>query len=114
MTGQDDEFWRRPGPGAAGSSAWSDPGTANAPATPGSAPQSYTGPPPTVRPTVGVGWGPVIRPYDPPRPLPPQDHAAMDVEDDQARSVTTGVGILTLVILLLLLVLLVVKAGTLT
>jgi hypothetical protein len=64
-----------------------------------------------VRPTAQVGWGPVIRPFDAPRPLPPQDHEALDAEEDRAKMVTMGVGVLALVVLLLLLVLLVVRAS---
>jgi hypothetical protein len=52
----------------------------------------YQGPPPMVAPP--AGWRPTVE-YEvqPPRPLPPQDHAAIDAEERRARTVSYAVAI---------------------
>ncbi|HEY8473103.1 MAG TPA: hypothetical protein VIL37_10785 [Natronosporangium sp.] len=52
---------------------------------------SYTGPPPTTPPP--RDWRPPVT-YQPlpPRKLPPQDHAALDAEERDARRFTLGLG----------------------
>ena len=99
----DEDFWRRPPPGAP------DP----APAEPEHvAGPVYGGPPPTVRPPAGGYAVPIVRPPAPPRTLPDQDHDAIDAVEERARAVTLGIGVVTGAVLLLLLVLVVVRAGS--
>lgn len=65
----------------------------------------YTPPPPTAAPP--AGWRPpqVVTPPAP-RNLPPQDHAAIDADEESARSLTRTVGIITAVVLVFLVMLL--------
>ncbi|MFB9321065.1 translation initiation factor 2 [Cryptosporangium minutisporangium] len=105
----DDTAWRRPTDSTtAVESRSGKPGGATA------IPPQYQGPPRMHRPSVAVGWGPVITSGPTPRALPYQDHEALDREDAQARAVTVGVGVLTLVVLFLLLLMMVIRAGTTT
>jgi hypothetical protein len=101
-TADGDEFWRRPA---------EPPPTAPPPAARPTAEPRYSGPPPTVRPVGAAASVPLIPPSRPRRELPPQDHAALDAEDERAAAVTLGVGIVTGAVLFLLLVLVVVRAG---
>ena len=57
----------------------------------------YTPPPPTVAPP--SGWRPlqVINPPVP-RSLPPQNHAAIDAAEENARTLTRTVGIMAAVV----------------
>ena len=57
----------------------------------------YSGPPPTTPPP--PGWRPqVIVLPDPPRQLPPVDHAALDAEERQARRFTWRLGAVALAV----------------
>lgn len=51
----------------------------------------YPGPPPTVRPTAGPVGVPALP--EPPRMPPPQNHAAIDTEEDNAAALTRAIGI---------------------
>jgi hypothetical protein len=65
-------------------------------------PSKYTPPPPTAPPA--HGWRPaVVVATAPPRPLPPQDHAAIDAAEDAARRFTVGVAVVALLTLSVLL-----------
>jgi hypothetical protein len=102
VTSDPDAMWRRP--------AASDPD--DQPATeprPDAAKPTYTGPPPTRRPPQVVP-APLIQPLPPPRELPPQDHDAIDAEEQQARMVTYGVSIVAGVLTLLLFLFVILKA----
>ncbi|MBX6748514.1 MAG: hypothetical protein IRY85_02390 [Micromonosporaceae bacterium] len=62
----------------------------------------YTPPPPTAAPP--VGWRPyVVVPTAPPRPLPAQDHAAIDAEENAARRFTVAVAVVAMLTLTVLL-----------
>ena len=62
----------------------------------------YTPPPPTAAPP--TGWRPVVVVATaPPRSLPPQDHAAIDAEENAARRFTVGVAIVAMLTLTVLL-----------
>ncbi len=65
-------------------------------------PPRYAGPPPTSAPP--AGWRPptVIQPADP-RPLPAQNVPAIEAGEQQARTVTLGVGMVAGTILLVVL-----------
>jgi len=98
--GGDDLQWRRP---AAGSGT-PTPGTAQQPASP-PGPPPYTGPPPTVAPP--RDWQPrVLVQAEPPRALPPQDLAALDTQEREARTVTYGIGMVSGAVLLIVLLVL--------
>ncbi|WP_422771918.1 translation initiation factor 2 [Plantactinospora sp. WMMC1484] len=97
----DDAFWRRPtGPPA------DAPGSTE---TPGSSPtrpeNHYPGPPPSTTPP--PGWRPPthVQPA-PPRPLPPQDHPALDAAEGSARTLTYGIGMVGGAVILVLMCLL--------
>jgi hypothetical protein len=91
-----DEQWRRP-------TVYGPPGD-SAPAVDPVAPQSppYAGPPPTSSPP--GGWRPptVVQPPEP-RPLPAQDVPAIEAGEQQARTVTYGVGLVAAAVLLVVL-----------
>jgi hypothetical protein len=94
-TGDPDAFWRRPTddtPPAAQENAQDEPAQSDAP--------EYPGPPPTTPPP--AGWRPPmeVRPA-PPRELPPQDHTALDNEEQSARTITYGIGMVAGAILLI-------------
>jgi hypothetical protein len=91
-SGSGDEYWRRP----ASPEPPADPARST-PVEP--APAGYAGPPPSTRPP--LGWRPpvVIEP-PPPRPLPTQDHAYLDVQEQSARTLTYGIGMVAAAILL--------------
>jgi len=96
----DDLQWRRP-PGGA-----STPTPGNAPAAEQpSGPPTYPGPPRTVPPP--AGWRPrlVVQPQ-PPRRLPPQDLAALDAQEREARTITYGIGMIAGAVLLVVLLIL--------
>lgn len=87
----DELQWRRP--------AGSDPAT-HAPLPPAEAP--YAGPPRAAPPD--ATWRPpVVIQVPPARQLPPQDDTALDAREQQARTVTYGVGMLTGAIALIVL-----------
>jgi len=87
----DEQQWRRP--------AESDAGT-RSPLPPPEAP--YTGPPRTTPPD--ATWRPPIVIQVPPaRQLPPQDDTALDAQEQQARTITYGVGMVTGAIALIVL-----------
>jgi hypothetical protein len=104
-SGPDDAYWRRP---SAALGANSD-GVAPGPVPPGSAAPSaagtdrrdYQGPPPSLPPD--PAWRPevVIQP-PPPRALPNQDHAALDAQEQSARTLTYGFGLVAAAIILVL------------
>ncbi|MGC4745627.1 hypothetical protein ACLQ28_08180 [Micromonospora sp. DT201] len=80
-----DDYWRRPGTG--------DEAAADLPpAAPMTTPASgYAGPPPSVPPP--TGWRPPVHQQPaPPRRLPPQDMAGLDVAEQQSQRVTYGFG----------------------
>ncbi|WP_076470609.1 hypothetical protein [Micromonospora avicenniae] len=113
-----DDFWRRPPPGGEGR-----PDRATAPITgehasptAGAAPGGgagpggttfggYTGPPPSTPPP--AGWRPPVH-LQPaaPRPLPPQDMAALDMAEQRAQRVTYSIGAVAGAVLLILVCLL--------
>ncbi|MFV2012168.1 MULTISPECIES: translation initiation factor 2 [unclassified Micromonospora] len=88
----DDAYWRRPDPdapaGGPGSSA-------------GAGPVGYSGPPVGSPPP--PGWRPpvVVNPA-PPGTLPPQDLAALDGAERNARTVTYGVGMIAAAVMIIL------------
>jgi hypothetical protein len=53
----------------------------------------------------------VLRPA-PPRELPPQDHARLDMEEAQARTLTLGLGMVTAALLVIVVVVLCTRAMT--
>ncbi|MFV2017595.1 translation initiation factor 2 [Micromonospora sp. LOL_023] len=96
--GADDLYWRRPDP----ATPEPDGGRAGPEfAGPGRAGPSYTGPPVGTPPP--PGWRPplVVNPA-PPGSLPPQDLAAVDGEERNARTVTYGVGMIAAAIMIIL------------
>jgi hypothetical protein len=90
-TGDPDAFWRRPTDDTP-PAAEEKPAERDAP--------DYAGPPATTPPP--AGWHPPVdvRPA-PPRELPAQDHAALDSEEQSARTVTYGIGMVAGAILLI-------------
>jgi hypothetical protein len=52
----------------------------------------------------------VIQPLPPPRSLPPQDHDAIDAEEQRARAVTLGLAIVAAVLAVLLLLVIALRA----
>src|SRR5215470_4892460 len=98
--GGDDLQWRRPPAGAAGPA----PGTTPAPGTPAT-PPVYTGPPRTVPPP--PDWRPrlLIQPQ-PPRELPSQNLAELDAQEQEARTITYGIGMVAGAVLLVVLLVL--------
>ena len=101
MTGpnplDDEAQWRRPAEGA----------EPPAPAAPPAAqqPPAYTGPPPTTAPP--LGWRPpvVVQP-PPPRALPEQDLTGRDDAEQQARTLTYGIGMIAGAIMIVLMLVL--------
>jgi hypothetical protein len=93
----DDAQWRRPAAGA------EPPAPAGRPPVP--QPPAYTGPPPTNPPP--LGWRPpvVVQP-PPPRALPEQDLAGLDDAEQQARTLTFGVGMIAGAIMIVLMLVL--------
>jgi hypothetical protein len=89
--GDDDRQWQRP----AGSPE-------PPPAPPVATPPRYTGPPRSTPPP--PGWQPRrLLQVPPPRAMPPQDLDRLDNAEQQARTVTYGVGMLAGAILLVVL-----------
>ncbi|WP_089021741.1 hypothetical protein [Micromonospora coriariae] len=90
-----DDYWRRPGTGGE-----------EAPDHAAAAPASgYAGPPPSVPPP--AGWRPPVHLEPaPPRRLPPQDMAGLDVAEQRAQRVTYGFGAAVGVVLVVLVCLL--------
>lgn len=69
----------------------------------------YTGPPPTNPPP--PNWRPpLVAEPNPPGTLPEQDHDRIDVEEQAARTLTTGIGLVAGAILLVLLLVLCARA----
>jgi hypothetical protein len=102
MNAGEDSFWRRPA-GVDGSlEPQADP--------PPPASATYAGPPRTAPPP--PGWRPpqVVQP-PPPRVLPPQDHVRIDREEQAARTLTTGIGLVAGAICLVLLLILCARAA---
>ena len=65
----------------------------------------YDGPPPMVAPP--ADWRPAVEyQVQPPRQLPPQDHAAIDAAEGRARIVSYGVAIGTGAVLILMMLVL--------
>ncbi|MEV1287175.1 translation initiation factor 2 [Micromonospora sp. NPDC049679] len=91
----DDRFWRRPdGPDA-------PPG----PPAPPRDDHSYAGPPPSAPPP--PGWRPpVVMQPPPPRQLPAQDETAVEADEQSARTLTYGVGLVAGAVLLVVVCLL--------
>ena len=113
----EEAFWARPpaapGPGtngrggtavsSHGGTGFGSRGLGDPPATPPAA--GYAGPPRNLRPP--PGWRPPLHlRAQPPRPLPPQDAAALDEAEQDARTVTYGVGMLAGAICMVLMFLL--------
>ncbi|AVT36632.1 hypothetical protein [Plantactinospora sp. BB1] len=97
----DDAFWRRP----TGPPADAPESTAGSPAPPPVPEIHYPGPPPSITPP--PGWRPPLHVQPaPPRPLPGQDHAALDAEEGSARTLTYGVGMVGGAVVLVLMCLL--------
>jgi hypothetical protein len=106
VTSSDDSAWRRP-PTADGDA--SQPAGPRPPAPPPSPFDSYSGPPPTNPPP--TGWRPpvVARPPTPAR-LPEQNHDRIDVEEQAARTLTQGIGLVVGAVMLVLLLFLCARA----
>ncbi|MFY1689737.1 hypothetical protein [Plantactinospora sp. WMMB782] len=98
----DDAFWRRPtGPPADAPES----GTGSTTPPPARPEIHYPGPPPSTTPP--PGWRPPLHVQPaPPRPLPAQDHVALDAEEGSARTLTYGIGMLGGAVVLILLCLL--------
>jgi hypothetical protein len=95
----DDLQWRRP-PEGTEPPGRPEGGSQGAPVPP--PPPVYAGPPRTTPPP--PDWRPrVLIQTPPPRELPRQDHAAMDAEEKEARTVTLGVGMVAGAVLLVVL-----------
>lgn len=94
MTFPEDAQWRRP----------ADAAPERDPAPPDDTPwrPAYAGPPPNTPPP--TGWRPefVVQPAAP-RTLPGQDHADLDAQEQSARTVTYGIGLVAGAILLIVL-----------
>jgi hypothetical protein len=99
----DDSFWRRP-TGEPISERGDEPGDRadTAPLGGQPAPAAYSGPPPTLRPGPADLPPPLIQQLAPPRPLPAQDHAALDEAERQGQLVSIGVGVAFAVLVVLL------------
>ncbi|MFC7711067.1 hypothetical protein [Micromonospora lupini] len=107
----DDDYWRRPGTGDGGTADRPPPATAPTsgyagPPPPATAPTSgYAGPPPSVPPP--AGWRPPVHLEPaPPRHLPPQDAAVLDMAEQRSQRVTYGFGAAAAVVLVVLVCLL--------
>jgi hypothetical protein len=89
---EDDHLWQRPsGPPAPPPPPAQPPG-----------PPAYTGPPRAAPPP--PGWKPrTLIQVPPPRDLPPQDLPAIEEEEQQARTITYGVGMIAGTIVLIVL-----------
>jgi hypothetical protein len=93
------------GPGTAGAGAAGD-AAAGGNAASGTA---YSGPPPTNPPP--PNWRPpVVAEPIPPGTLPEQDNARIEVEEQAARTLTTGIGLVAGAVLLVLLLILCARA----
>jgi hypothetical protein len=94
----DDVYWRRPAPGAAGPGPDPTPPSGPRPAEP----PRYAGPPRTAQPS--PHWRPpTIAQPPPPRQLPPQNLDALEEAEGSARTITYGVGLVAGAIALILL-----------
>jgi hypothetical protein len=100
----DDAGWRRP-PGGDGPDRSAPVG----PAAPTRPIVEYGGPPPSNPPP--ANWRPplVQRPV-PPRQLPEQDHDRLDVEEQAARTLSQGIGMVAGAVLLVLMLILCARA----
>jgi hypothetical protein len=117
VANRDDSPWRRPPAGSpAGGPTYGDasrpgePGAPTSPQAPAPTPfTAYSGPPPSNPPP--AGWRPpiVATPPDPGR-LPAQDHDRIDVEEQAARTLTQGIGLVVGAILLVLMLFLCARA----
>jgi hypothetical protein len=98
VTGHDDDAqWRRPAEGT--------PSLQPPAAPPDAEPAPYAGPP--TQPPPPAGWRPpTVMKFPPPRTLPPQDGPRIDAEEQQARTISYGVAMITGAIMLLLIVVL--------
>ncbi|MBM7492356.1 hypothetical protein JOD64_003578 [Micromonospora luteifusca] len=94
-----DDYWRRPGTG-------DEAAAHQAPAAPTNTPAGgYAGPPPSVPPP--SGWRPPVHLQPaPPRQLPPQDMADLDVAEQRSQRVTYGFGVAAGVVLVIVVCLL--------
>jgi hypothetical protein len=93
----DDLQWRRPVGGDPAGGHPADPARAPEAAAP-----SYSGPPRSTPPP--PDWRPrTLIQVPPPRSLPPQDAAALDAAEREARTITYGVGMVAGAVLLILL-----------
>jgi hypothetical protein len=98
VTGHDDDAqWRRPTDGTP---------SLQRPAAPPEAEQpAYTGPPTQAPPP--AGWRPpTVVKFPPPRALPPQDGSRLDEAEQQARTISYGVAMITGAIMILLILVL--------
>jgi hypothetical protein len=86
----DEQVWRRPPAGQPASTP------------PSSSPPAYTGPP-RGRPADASWRLPTVIQVPPARKLPPQDDVVIDVQEQQARTVTYGVGMIAGAIVLIVL-----------
>ena len=100
VTSDPDAVWRRP----------ADEPTSPAVAEPEPGPAAYAGPPRSQRPPARTMPAPVYQPLPPPRQLPPQDHDAIDAEEQRARVVTYGLAVVAAVLAALLLLFVVLRA----
>jgi hypothetical protein len=96
----EDTAWAKPAAAPAGKPARPDAGPAEPAADPVSTP--YAGPPPT-NPPPGHWRPPIVAQPAPPGTLPEQNHDRLDVEEQAARTLTTGIGLVAGAILLVLL-----------
>ena len=93
----DDATWRRP---AEGTPSLQRPAPYGEPA-----PAAYTGPPPTTPPP--IGWRPpVVMQFPPPRTLPAQDLPTLEAAEQQSRTITYGIAMVTGAIMLVLMLVL--------
>jgi hypothetical protein len=86
----DEQVWRRP------------PADQPGPTPPSSSPPAYTGPP-RGQPADASWRLPTVIQVPPARKLPPQDDVVIDVQEQQARTVTYGVGMIAGAIALIVL-----------
>jgi hypothetical protein len=101
VTSDPDAAWRRPSDEPAEPASGAEQGPAAA---------GYAGPPRSQPPPPRAAPIPVIQPLPPPRSLPPQDHDAIDAEEQRARAVTLGLAIVAAVLAVLLLLVIALRA----
>lgn len=104
MTRADDPWWRRPATDSSDSPA----GPADAVPYRSDPPDpalAYAGPPPSNPPP--TAWRPpLVSNPPPPQELPPQDHARIDLEEQAARTLTQGIGMVVGAVAIVLLLVL--------